>query len=269
MGSLFDYIGEQTTFEKLRNKRMKKIRAIIIEDEELGRELIKNYLKDQAEIDIIAECENGFEGIKVIQELKPDLAFLDIQMPKLNGFEMLEILDELPEIIFTTAYSQYAIQAFEMNAVDYLLKPFSKDRLLNALIKAVQRIQTNQPGSENINKLIQHPLEEIIERVVVKSNTKISVIPVERIVYLEAEDDYVMIYTREGKHLKQATMKYFEEHLDPKEFMRVHRSFIVRIDQVVQLEPYGKDSYVAKLKDGASVHISKSGFKTLKEKLNF
>jgi two-component system, LytTR family, response regulator len=248
---------------------MKKIRAIIIEDEELGRELIKNYLKDQSHIDIVSECENGFEGIKIIQELKPDLVFLDIQMPKLNGFEMLEILDERPEIIFTTAYNQYAIQAFEQNAVDYLMKPFSKERLLDAIKKAEQRMLTNNLNHEKINKLIQHPLDEMIERVVVKSNSKISVIPVEKIIYLEAEDDYVMVYTRDGKHLKQATMKYFEEHLDPKDFMRVHRSYIVRIDQVVQLEPYGKDSYVAKLKDGASVHISKSGFKNLKDKLNF
>jgi two-component system LytT family response regulator len=248
---------------------MEKIRAIIIEDEELGRELIKNYLKDQVEIDIISECENGFEGIKIIQELKPDLVFLDIQMPKLNGFEMLEILDEKPEIIFTTAFNQYAIQAFEQNAVDYLMKPFSKDRLLYALKKAIQRIKTNVLNNEKVNKLIQSPLNEIIERVVVKSNTKISVIPVEKIIYLEAEDDYVMVFTHDGKHLKQATMKYFEEHLDPKEFMRVHRSYIVRIDQVTQLEPYGKDSYVAKLKDGASVYISKSGFKNLKDKLKF
>jgi two-component system LytT family response regulator len=248
---------------------MEKIRAIIIEDEELGRELIKNYLKDETRIDIIAECENGFEGIKAIQDLKPDLVFLDIQMPKLNGFEMLEILDERPEIIFTTAYNQYAIQAFELNAIDYLLKPFSKDRLLESLQKAMQRIKTHQLAPAKLDKLIHQPLDEIIERIVVKSNTKISVIPVEKIRYLEAQDDYVMIYTFEGKHLKQGTMKYFEEHLDPKEFMRVHRSYIIRLDQVVQLEPYGKDSYVAKLKDGPSVKISKSGFKNLKEKLNF
>lgn len=248
---------------------MEKIKAVIIEDEELGRELIKNYLKDQEEIEILAECENGFEGIKAIQDLKPDLVFLDIQMPKLNGFEMLEILDEKPEIIFTTAYNQYAIQAFELNAIDYLLKPFSQERLLEALDKAKQRIGSNQTQNEGIKNLVQQPLEEIIERIVVKSNSKIAVIPVEKIRYLEAQDDYVMIYTFEGKHLKQATMKYFEKHLDPNDFMRVHRSYIIRLDQVVQLEPYGKDSYVAKLKDGPSVKISKSGFKNLKEKLNF
>lgn len=248
---------------------MEKIRAIIIEDEELGRLLIKNYLKEQTEVEIIGECENGFEGIKAIQELKPNLVFLDIQMPKLNGFEMLEILDEKPEIIFTTAFNQYAIQAFELNAIDYLLKPFSKDRLLEALQKAIKRIQSSEPVNESIKQLVQHPIDEIIERVVVKSNTKISVIPVEKIRYIEAQDDYVMIYSSEGKHLKQATMKYFEQHLDQKQFMRVHRSYIIRFDQVVQLEPYGKDSYIAKLKDGPAVPISKSGFRSLKEKLNF
>jgi len=248
---------------------MEKIRAIIIEDEELGRELIKNYLKDNEQIDIIAECENGFEGIKQIQELKPDLIFLDIQMPKLNGFEMLEILDEKPEIIFTTAYNQYAIQAFELNAIDYLLKPFSRDRLYDALEKASQRLSSKENQDDRIGKLIQQPLDEVLERVVVKSNHKINVIPVEKIRYLEAQDDYVMIYTFDGKYLKQATMKYFEQHLDPKHFMRVHRSYIIRLDQVNQLEPYGKDNYVAKLKDGPAVKISKSGFKALKEKLNF
>jgi two-component system LytT family response regulator len=248
---------------------MEKIRAIIIEDEELGRKLIINYLKDESDIEIIAECENGFEGIKSIQELKPDLIFLDIQMPKLNGFEMLEILDEKPEIIFTTAYNQYAINAFELNAIDYLMKPFSKERLHEALQKAIKRIRSNEPVIKNIQKLVQQPLDDLLERVVVKSNTRISVIPVEKIRYIEAQDDYVMIYAAEGKHLKQSTMKYFEQHLDPKQFMRVHRSYIIRFDQVVQLEPYGKDSYVAKLKDGPAIPISKSGFKSLKEILNF
>jgi len=247
---------------------MEKIKVIIIEDEELGRELIRNYLRDQ-NVEIIAECENGFEGIKAIQEKKPDLVFLDIQMPKLNGFEMLELLDEKPEIIFTTAYHQYAIQAFELNAIDYLLKPFSQERLLDALAKAEQRIRSGQPRPEAINNVVQRPLEEIIERVVVKSNNKIHVIPVDKIRYLEAQDDYVMIYTFESKHLKQATMKYFEEHLNQKDFMRVHRSYIIRLDQVAQLEPYGKDSYIARLKNGPTVKISKSGFKNLKEKLRF
>lgn len=193
-------------------------------------------------------------------------------MPKLNGFEMLEIIEDAnkPEIIFTTAYNQYAIQAFELNAVDYLLKPFSKERFFEAVNKAVQRVQGNvaKPAG-SVKQLSQQPLTEMLERVVVKSHNKIAVIPVGKIKFIEAQDDYVMIYASEGKHLKQATMKYFETNLDPEQFVRVHRSYIIRIDQVDQLEPYGKDSYVAKLKDGTAIKISKSGLKSLKEKLHF
>ena len=252
---------------------MEKLKAVIIEDEELGRELVKNYVKELDTIEIVAECENGFEGAKAINEQIPDLVFLDIQMPKLNGFEMIELLDEAsrPEIIFTTAYNQYAIQAFELNAIDYLLKPFSKERFFEAVGKALEKVKNKAqlPGETTLSKLSQQPLTETLERVVVKSNHKINVIPVSKIKYLEAQDDYVMIYTQEGKHLKQATMKYFEKNLDTEEFLRVHRSYIIRLDQVKQLEPYGKDSYVAILKDGASIKISKSGLKSLKEKLNF
>jgi two-component system LytT family response regulator len=250
---------------------MSKIKAIIIEDEELGRELIKNYLKELDSIELLCECENGFEGAKAINDLQPDLAFLDIQMPKLNGFEMLELIEDTnrPEIIFATAYNQYAIQAFELNAIDYLLKPFSKERFFEAIDKAVQRIQNASKPVTKVKQLSQQPLTDVLERVVVKSHNKIAVIPVSKIRYIEAQDDYVMIYDTEGKHLKQATMKYFESNLDPEHFVRVHRSYIIRIDQVDQLEPYGKDSYVAKLKDGTAIKISKSGLKTLKEKLHF
>lgn len=252
---------------------MNKLKAVIIEDEELGRELVKNYVKNIDTVEIIKECENGFEGAKAINELNPDLVFLDIQMPKLNGFEMIELIDEeiRPEIIFTTAYNQYAIQAFELNAIDYLLKPFSKERFFEAVSKAENRIRNKSEKSEKsvVSNLIQQPITDTLERVVIKSHNKISVLPVNKIKYIEAQDDYVMIYSSEGKHLKQATMKYFEKNLDSNEFLRIHRSYIVKIDQVSQLEPYAKDSYVARLKDGSVVKISKSGLKTLKEKLNF
>ena len=246
-----------------------EIKVLIIDDEELARELVKNYIKDIYDLKLIGECSNGFEGIKAIQELKPDLIFLDIQMPKLNGFEMLELLEETPEVIFITAHNQYAINAFEMNAIDYLLKPYSSERLLSAVHKAINKIKSEGSPKDNIQKLVRQPLSEKLERVVVKSINKIKVIPVEKITYLEAQDDYVMIYTEEGKHLKQATMAYFEENLDNSKFIRVHRSYIVKIDQVVQLEPYGKDNYVAKLKNGVTLRVSKSGLKNLKEKLHF
>jgi two-component system, LytTR family, response regulator len=248
---------------------METTKAIIIDDEELARALIRNYLKDFSGIEIIGECENGFEGIKAIADLKPDLVFLDIQMPKLNGFEMLELLDAPPEIIFITAHNEFAIQAFEMNAVDYLLKPFSKDRLISAILKTRERILSGTRQAGKIPRLIQQPLTEKLERIVVKSGTKIRVIPVDKITYLEAQDDYVMIYSEEGKHLKQGTMKYYEDHLDDSRFIRVHRSYIVRIDQVTQLEPYSKDTYTLKLRNGTSLKVSRNGLKSLKDKFNF
>lgn len=248
---------------------MENIRALIIDDEELARALIRNYLKDLPEIQIIGECENGFDGIRSITEQKPDLIFLDIQMPKLNGFEMLELIDDPPEIIFITAHNEFAIRAFEMNAVDYLMKPYSQERLVAAVGKAKEKILTGSRKDKKIGQLVQQPLAEKLERIVVKTGTKIRVIPVDKIIYLEAQDDYIMVYTDEGKHLKQGTMKYYEDHLDESKFIRVHRSYIVRIDQVVQLEPYAKDTYILKLRNGTSLKVSRNGMRNLKDKFNF
>lgn len=248
---------------------MEPIRALIVDDEQLARELIKNYLKNQEDITILGEGENGFEGARLIAEIKPDLVFLDIQMPKLNGFEMLELIENPPEIIFITAHNDFAIRAFEMNAVDYLLKPYSQERLLNAIRKATEKIRSGIARENKINLLVQQPLTEKLERIVVKSGNKIKVIPVEKIIYLEAQDDYIMLYTDDGKHLKQGTMKYYEDHLDETKFIRVHRSYIVKMDQVVQLEPYAKDNYIMKLKNGATLKISRNGLKNLKDKFNF
>ena len=248
---------------------MEFIKALIIDDEQLARQLIRNYLKSFPEIEIVGECENGFEGARNIAELKPDIVFLDIQMPKLNGFEMLELIDSPPEIIFITAHNDYAIRAFEMNAVDYLLKPYSQERLIAAVQKATERIRTGTGKDKKMDQLIHQPLSEKLERIVVKTGTKIKVIPVDKINYFEAQDDYIMLYTDEGKHLKQGTMKYYEDHLDSSKFIRVHRSFIVRIDQVVQLEPYSKDNYLLKLKNGTALKVSRNGLKNLKDKLNF
>jgi two-component system LytT family response regulator len=156
-----------------------------------------------------------------------------------------------------------------MNAVDYLLKPYSQERLLSAIEKVKEKMQTGGTDNKKISQLVQYPLTEKLERIVVKTGTKIKVIPVEKIIYLEAQDDYIMVYTDESKHLKQGTMKYYEDHLDKSKFIRVHRSYIVRIDQVVQLEPYAKDSYVLKLKNGVSLKVSRNGLKNLKEKFNF
>lgn len=248
---------------------MEKIRTIIVEDEELARNLLRSYIKDRDDIDLLCECENGFEGVKAINEMKPDLVFLDIQMPKITGFEMLELLDHHPEIIFCTAYDQYALKAFEFNAADYLLKPFSKDRLLAALEKVKERLEKQPEGEDIVEKISNFPKDEFIDRIVVKDRHKIHIIPADQIRYIESMDDYVLIYTHEGRFTKQKTMRYFETALDPHNFARIHRSYIVRIDQIAQLQQYEKESYVAILHDKTKLKVSKSGYKNLKELLNF
>lgn len=248
-----------------------KIRVLIIDDEPLARDLVKKYLSDNPGIEILGECENGFDALKAIQELKPDLLLLDIQMPKIDGFELLEVLDPKPEIIFTTAFDQYAIRAFELNAVDYLLKPFSKERLDQALDKAKGRIFAAKDASPAVSPLqkLQQQVDDdrkTIERVVTRLGSKITVIPVEKIWYIEAADDYVMIWSELGNHLKEKTMKYFEEHLPQGQFIRTHRSNIINISQVLSLELYSKDSYLAIMKSGARLKVSAEGYKRLREK---
>jgi two-component system, LytTR family, response regulator len=250
---------------------MEKIKAIIIEDEAPARELLLHMLKDHEEISVIAECADGFCGLKEIKEKKPDLIFLDIQMPKLTGFELIEVLDERPEVIFTTAFDQYAIKAFELNAIDYLLKPFSKERLDEALVKAVGRILRNEKPGAAINNLINiRPEEEgPLTRIVIRKGSGIKIIPLSSVSYIGAEDDYVMIYYTEGKALKQQTMKYYEDNLPSSSFLRVHRSFIVNLEKITRLEPYSKDNYVAVLSSGEKIPVSRSGYKTLRERLKF
>jgi two-component system, LytTR family, response regulator len=241
------------------------MKAIIIEDEKPARELIQFYAKDIPGLDIIGEYDNGFSGLKGINELKPDLVFLDIQLPKINGFELLEILDEQPHIIFTTAFDEYAIQAFEKNAVDYLLKPFSKERFLEAVNKTMQRMEAGSPPEVDKNLLqADTPQKEYLIRIVMKSGQKVHVIPVEEIIFIEAQDDYVMVHTLSGKHLKQATMKGYEQNLDPEKFIRIHRSFIINIDFITGINLFEKDSYRVELKNKHHLRTSKSGYKLLK-----
>jgi two-component system, LytTR family, response regulator len=246
---------------------MNRIRAIIIDDEKLARSIVSNYLKDNPDIEVIDECSNGFEGIKKINELKPDLVFLDIQMPKISGFEMLELIEKPPVIIFTTAFDQFALKAFEVNAADYLLKPFSRDRFNEGLEKALGRLKDKSGKSAIIKSLIlQNDLKvEFLERVVIKDGPKISVVQVEDIRYLEAQDDYIMIHSREGKFLKQKTMKFFEEHLNPADFVRIHRSYIASVKRIKKIELLEKESYQIILEDKSTLPVSKSGYDKIKE----
>jgi len=240
------------------------IKTIIIDDEPLARLIIMEYLKQYDDIQIVAECGDGFEGAKAIQQFQPDLVFLDIQMPKLTGFEMLEILDEIPNVIFTTAFDEYAIKAFEKNAIDYMLKPISKDRFEQGLSKfRLSFAQQSKPNT--IEKVSAITDEESLERIVVKNGTQIKIIPVQQVIFLEAYDDYVKIHTKDGLFLKNKTMSSFEKQLDPKQFVRVHRSFIVKVDQLAKIEPLEKESYIATLLNGEKVNISKSGYARLKQ----
>ena len=242
------------------------IKAIIIDDEKLAREIIKKYLDNFPQIQLLAECSNGFEALKKSNEVKPDIIFLDIQMPKLTGFEMLELMEEKPVIIFTTAYDQYALKAFEVNAADYLLKPFSKERFEEAVNKGLKRL-TLGSDKKVIEKIIKHNQQqaENIERVVVKDGPEIHIIPVHEIKWIEAQDDYVMVHSSKGKFLKQQRMKYFESHLDPKEFIRVHRSFIVAIKEIKKLELLEKETFQVYLSENISLPVSRTGYDKLKE----
>ena len=251
---------------------MKKLRALIVEDEAPARDLIKAFLKDHDDIELLGESDNGFDAVKMINSEHPDLVFLDIQMPKLTGFEMIELLDEVPEIIFTTAFDQYAIKAFELNAVDYMMKPFSRERFAGALEKVKERIQQKNPEPK-VQKFVRQmkEKEEVseIERIFVKTGSRIDVIPVAEIIRIEAQDDYVDIVTAKGKFLKKETMNYLEKALPGDTFVRVHRSGIVNINYIQKIEKYGKESSMVVLKDGSRVQVSKSRIKDLKNQLGF
>lgn len=246
-----------------------KIRTIIIDDEQLARSITNSYLSKHPEIEIVAECSNGFDAIKKINEEKPDLIFLDIQMPKINGFEMLELLEDPPAIIFTTAYDQFAIKAFEVSAVDYLLKPFSEERFNEALKKSYKHIQDKFQQNSAIKNIIKQNDEriEFLERVVIKEGAKISILPVESIKWIEAQDDYVMINSEQGRFIKKKTMRYFENHLNENMFIRIHRSYIINADYIQHLEQKGKETYRLILKNGKELPVSKTGLTKLKNTL--
>lgn len=240
------------------------MKVIIIDDEPLGRSIVKEYLQSYDDVEVVSECNDGFEGMKAIQQYEPDVIFLDIQMPKINGFEMLELIENPPAVIFTTAFDEFAIKAFETNAIDYLLKPFSKDRFDKAIEKYMQQAGAKQSG-EVIETAAQSPAQQ--SRIVVKDGNKIKIIPVSQIHYLEAADDYVKIVIADGSFLKKRTMNFFERSLSTYHFVRVHRSYIVNTQLITRIDPYEKDTHVVALNTGAKLPVSKSGYSKLKEVL--
>jgi two-component system LytT family response regulator len=244
------------------------MKIIIIDDEPLARSIIREYLQNHPELALIAECNDGFEGVKAIQQMQPDLIFLDIQMPKINGFEMLELIEEPPAVIFTTAFDEYAIKAFESHAVDYLLKPFSQDRFDKAIAKwklSGRTIPVKEQLAPLLESVSNSPAEQ--HRVVVKISGRIRIIPIEDIHYLEAADDYVKIHTKEGAFLKNKTMGHFEIVLNKNQFVRTHRSYMVNVSEITRIDPYEKENHLAILKSGARVPVSKSGYFKLRSVL--
>lgn len=243
-------------------------KVVLIDDEPLARQLIRALLQPYENITIVGECADGFEGFKMIQQEQPDLIFLDIQMPRINGFEMLELLDKVPSVIFTTAFDTYAIKAFDANAIDYLLKPIMPDRFEKAMQKWLQIVSTPLPV--DVKSMIDEvPMDGYRNRIVVKDNGRIRIIADHTIEYIEASDDYVKIVTATDRFLKKSTLSGIEKMLNPQQYVRVHRSYILPISRIAKIEPYEKDSYMAILLSGAKVPVSKAGYAKLRELLGW
>lgn len=249
----------------------RKIRAVIVDDEELARQVLREFLAKHPEIELIAECANGFEAVKTVAEQKPDLVFLDIQMPKLDGFEVLELIGKDTTVIFVTAHDNYAIRAFEVHAVDYLLKPVAAARFDAALERAKERLTgKSQPTQVSASELAAsaRPPAQYLDRIPVRDGSRVSIIPVAKLDYAEAQDDYVALASEGKKHLKQQTIASLEAALDPARFLRIHRSYIVNLERVARVEPYAKDSHVAILSNGTQLPVSRAGYARLREFLD-
>ena len=245
-------------------KQNAPIRTIIVDDEDLARQVIREMLNPHSEIEIVGECSNGFDAVKMVVELKPDLMFLDVQMPKLDGFEVLELIGNDVAVIFATAYDEHAIRAFEVHAVDYLLKPFRAERLGDALQRAKERVgKRMEAAPEQLSAAARSG--SYAERLVVKDGTRVHIFSAAKLDYAEAQDDYVALASQGKKYLKQQTISGLEASLDPRNFVRIHRSYLVNLERVTRLEPYGKDSHIAILNDGSRLPVSRAGLARLKE----
>ncbi|HVE69804.1 MAG TPA: response regulator [Thermoanaerobaculia bacterium] len=237
-----------------------QVSVIIVDDEEPARAILREFLADYAQFTVVAECANGYEAVKAIGEHRPDLLFLDIQMPKLDGFEVLELLDRKPQVVFVTAYDEYAIRAFQVHAIDYLLKPYTAARFAEVVAHAEAMVGRGVPSTIDATAAVKKPLQ----RIAFRDGGTIDVVPVQRIDYIEAQDDYVHVYARGQRHIKQQTLGELEALLDPARFIRIHRSYLVNLESLAKVEPYAKDSRVAVLKDGTRVPVSRAGYERLR-----
>ncbi|SRR6266540_3346080 len=243
------------------------LRIVIVDDEPLARAVVREYAAADPQIEIVADCANGFEAVKAVTELKPDLVLLDVQMPKLDGFEVLELLGREQAVVFITAYDEYALRAFEVHAVDYLLKPFSVERFQEAIERARERMRAK--ALLPVEGLVRDakPKTGHAERVLIRDGANVHVLPVDKIDYVEAQDDYVAFKSEGKQYLKDQTLSSVEGTLDPARFVRIHRSFILNIDRISKVELYAKDSRMAILRDGTRLPVSRAGYARLSQLL--
>lgn len=242
------------------------IRAILADDEELARSILREYLSKEPDIEILTECANGLEAVKAVNEHKPDVLFLDVQMPKLDGFEVLELTDRNVAVVFVTAFDQFAVRAFEAAAVDYLLKPFNPERLRAALERIREKVrEPRTAGIPSDLRQATRPPGEYLERIVVKDGARVHVVTAARLDYIEAQDDYVALRSEGKTWLKQQTISNLEGALDPRRFLRIHRSYLVNIDRVVRIDAASKDTWEAVLRDGSKIPVSRAGYSRFRQ----
>jgi len=241
------------------------MRIIIVDDEALARAVVREYLGHHRDVEIVAECANGYEAVKAIAELAPDLAFLDIQMPKLDGFEVAELAmaGNRTRFIFCTAFDQYALKAFDVHALDYLLKPFSQQRFDQALAHAMDHLGEEDHTSALLRDAGRR--QSPLARVLIRDGARVHVIASAKIDYIEAQDDYVQIHAEGKAYLKNQRLSELESQLDPLKFLRIHRSYLLNIDTLGRIEQATRDSHAAILKDGSRLPVSKSGYQKLRE----
>ncbi|MEO8217204.1 MAG: response regulator [Acidobacteriota bacterium] len=242
------------------------IRTVIVDDESPSRDILREFLSGDEEFEIAAECVNGFEAVKAVAEQDPDLLLLDVQMPKLDGFEVLALLDRSPVVVFVTAHDEFALRAFDVHALDYLLKPFSEERFRQMLDRVREKVRRGEraPVSAMSSALRARPLQRIVIR---HDDGEIQVVPVGRVDYVEASDDAIVIVTGGARLRKQQAIGELASELDPTRFVRIHRSFLLNIERIEKLALYARDSRVAILRDGTKLPVSRSGYATLKELL--
>ncbi|HKD09075.1 MAG TPA: LytTR family DNA-binding domain-containing protein [Bryobacteraceae bacterium] len=243
------------------------LRVVLADDEELARRVLREHLNAEPDIEVVAECSNGFEAVKAVNDHTPDLVFLDVQMPKLDGFEVLELIETPAAVVFITAFDQYAMRAFDAAAVDYLLKPYSAERFRAALERVRGRLRESRPSAPAPAdlKIAARAPGDYLERIVVKDGPRVHVIPAAKLDYVEAQDDYVALRSEGRLWLKQQTISSLETALDPRRFVKLHRSYIVNVEKIARIDANTKDTWLAVLTDGTKIPVSRGGYTRFRE----